>query len=49
MSHIGLYQPVPTITYALISMSGVRTCCYKNKLVVSSLSLNPVHFLHPER
>ena len=43
-----MYQPILPITYAILSKNGVRRCYDKNKLVAFSLSLNPVHFLHPE-
>ena len=48
VSLVVLYQPDPSITYALISMNGVRRCFDKNNLVASSLSLFSVHFLQPE-
>jgi hypothetical protein len=48
ISHIKMYQPILPTTHALPSKNGVRRCCGKNKVVASSLSLNPVHFSHPE-
>ena len=48
ISHVRMYQPILPITHALLPKNGVRRCCGKNKVVAFSLSLNPVHFLHPK-